>query len=163
MDRLCIQNSQIFRIDELQSSFIQIQEQVFALKQNYRRYVMIKSCFRRRNVCSNCRVRNSHHPIARRHRASRSCQTTSRGCIYLQLLMNVLVWGLPRRFPPSQAIVLQIWWAYPSLISRGSCDVCGWIKHGKSQIIFHWEWEIEMELLSKLTNRLNSGKVSSER
>jgi hypothetical protein len=42
MDRLCVQNSQIFRIDKLQSSFIQIQEQVFALKLNRRRYVLIK-------------------------------------------------------------------------------------------------------------------------
>lgn len=32
VDRLCIQNSQIFRIDELQSAFVQIQEQVFALE-----------------------------------------------------------------------------------------------------------------------------------
>lgn len=32
VDRLCIQNSQIFRIDEFQSSFVQIQEQVFALE-----------------------------------------------------------------------------------------------------------------------------------
>jgi hypothetical protein len=37
VDRLCIQNSQIFRIDEFQRSFVQIQEQVFALEREANR------------------------------------------------------------------------------------------------------------------------------
>lgn len=81
--------------------------------------------------------RNLHRPIDRRHRANRSCQTTSRGCIYLQLLMNVLVWGLPQRFPPSQAIELQILWAYHSPISRGNCDVCDVWREKMFEIKFH--------------------------
>lgn len=64
MDRLCIQNSQIFRIDKLQSSFIQIQEQVFALKLNHRRW---KSCFpsgmkKKNRTASKKKLTSPHRP-----------------------------------------------------------------------------------------------------
>lgn len=116
VDRLCIQNSQIFRIDKLQSTFVQIQEQVFALQVNLWHDFILNS--------KDCSRLNLHHPTAQCCRANHSCQTTSRGCTYLQLLTSARAWDLPRQSPPIPRIALQIWWAFRSPISTDSCVVC---------------------------------------
>lgn len=113
MDRLRVEYGEIFRINKFESTFVQVQKQVFSLK----KLREIKKTFTK-TVTSNL-----HHPIGQRHQAGHFCQKISQECIYLQLLMSVLELNPPPLSLPILVIAQRIEWVYQLQVSMDNCVV----------------------------------------